>query len=312
MIDLAILQNAVMESRDGITISDARADDNPLIFVNPAFERMTGYSSEEAINRNCRYLQGTDREQAEVPIIKRALEKGDFCLVTLRNYRKDGSMFWNELSISPIHDEQGELTHFIGIQKDVTDRTILSRHLQLKTLNLETANKKLAELANTDALTGIYNRRFFEHQLRVQWNVSLRNQMPISLFMVDVDHFKAFNDHYGHQAGDTCLRQVAQVLNRSFRRASDFVARFGGEEFVVLATTTDSAQAYEFAERLRADVQALSIPHTSSSSAPQVTVSIGFATLTPAQEVPPEELLKAADEALYQAKQQGRNRVIQA
>ena len=115
MFDPSLFMQAVMHSRDGVTFSDATLPDNPLIFVNKAFEEMTGYSSEEALNRNCRYLQGKYRNQRSIKIIREAIEKAESCLVTLRNYRKDGSVFWNEISISPIFDKNGKLTNFISI-----------------------------------------------------------------------------------------------------------------------------------------------------------------------------------------------------
>ena len=130
MIDLNVLKAAVMNSRDGITISDPTLPDNPLIFVNSAFERMTGYSLEEIIGKNCRYLQGDDKDQEDqLTIIRETIKKQQTCLVTLRNYRKDGSMFWNELSMSPIFDNQGKLIHYLGIQKDVTRLKIQSKEL---------------------------------------------------------------------------------------------------------------------------------------------------------------------------------------
>ena len=132
MIDLDILKQAVFESRDGITISDALTVGNPLIFVNPAFERLTGYNAEEALHRNCRYLQNDDRDQLEIAVIRQAVTKGEPCLATIRNYRKDGSLFWNELSISPIYNEHGTVTNFIGIQKDVTSRVLLDQQLRQK------------------------------------------------------------------------------------------------------------------------------------------------------------------------------------
>ena len=113
MLNPAIFMQAIMHSKDGITISDANRHDNPLIFVNKAFEEFTGYSSEEVINRNCRFLQGSQRSQRNINVVREAIENANRCLVTLRNYRKDGSMFWNELSISPVLNMQGKLTHFI-------------------------------------------------------------------------------------------------------------------------------------------------------------------------------------------------------
>src|SRR5476651_2282690 len=135
-MNLEILKQAVLDSRDGITISDNLVEDNPLIFVNPAFERMAGYSSEQITNINCRYLQNNDDNQAELKIVRRAIAEGQYCLVIVRNYRKDGTMFWNELSISPIFDAKGVVTNFIGIQKDVTERMIIQQQLRDENISL--------------------------------------------------------------------------------------------------------------------------------------------------------------------------------
>src|ERR1700737_1335249 len=132
-----ILQQAVADSRDGITISDCRRDDNPLIFVNPAFERMTGYSFEEITNINCRYLQNDDREQPELKIVREAITNGEYCLVVVRNYRKYGSMFGNEISISPVYESSGSVSNFIGIQKEVTAMILIQQSLREENKSLE-------------------------------------------------------------------------------------------------------------------------------------------------------------------------------
>jgi PAS domain S-box-containing protein len=150
MLNLEILKQAVMDSRDGITISDNCAEDNPLIFVNPAFERLTGYSFEEITNVNCRYLQNNDRDQPELEIIHKAIEEGEYCLVTLRNYRKDGTMFWNELSISPIYNEKWIVTHFLGIQKDVTSRVLIEQQLREENQSLEKIKAHFEQLSIKD------------------------------------------------------------------------------------------------------------------------------------------------------------------
>ncbi|WP_283184453.1 diguanylate cyclase [Pseudomonas svalbardensis] len=308
-MNLEILKQAVMDSRDGITISDNSMHDNPLIFVNPAFERMTGYSSEEITNINCRYLQNNDREQPELDIIHSAIEKGEYCLVTLRNYRKDGTMFWNELSISPIHDKNGIVTNFIGIQKDVTPRVIIQQQLREKNQSLEEMKIHFEQLSIKDGLTGIYNRRFFDTQLEIQWKIACRNGESLTLAMIDVDHFKAFNDIYGHQAGDEALRRVADSLNRSFQRGSDFAARYGGEEFVVLSNGMTQDQAALYTNTLCQRVRSLRIPHSASSTG-YLTISIGFAVHTFATPNPFGMLLAQADKALYKAKGLGRNQSL--
>ncbi len=310
-MQLELLKKAVMDSRDGITVSEASDAGNPLIFVNPAFERLTGYAFEEITQIDCRYLQNDDRDQPALPILKNALSKGEYCLVTLRNYRKDGSMFWNELSISPIFDSNGKVTNFIGIQKDVTTRVMLEERLLSSNQKLENEAGELAVLAMVDGLTGIYNRRFFDAQLDIQWKIARRAAAaaPLALVIVDIDHFKSFNDTYGHPAGDVALRAVAQSLNISFTRSSDFVARYGGEEFVILSTGLTIEQAGMFALALCERVRGLQIPHAGAPSG-FLTISAGYAVHAFNQTEPPGLLVKMADEALYLAKKQGRDRCV--
>ncbi len=310
MIDVHIIQQAVHESRDGITIVDLRQKGRPVVFVNPAFERITGYTATEALGRNCRYLHENDHKQPEIAIIRNAIVAGEYCLVTLRNYRKDSSLFWNELSLSPIHAGDGELTHYIGMQRDVTDRMILIQQLQKQKEDLQHHNQHLQILNNLDPLTGINNRRYFDSQLSIQWNIALRNRSPLSLFMMDIDYFKQFNDTYGHPAGDECLKAIAKTLSNCLRRVSDFVARYGGEEFVILISNINEKQAQTFAQQLRSAVQKLAIVHGKSTVAGYVSVSIGHCTLIPELGMKIRTFVQRADEALYQAKAAGRNQAI--
>jgi diguanylate cyclase (GGDEF)-like protein len=177
---------------------------------------------------------------------------------------------------------------------------------------LEEANRKLERLSFLDGLTNIANRRRFDEYLAVEWRRAQREQAPVSLILADVDFFKGYNDHYGHEAGDEVLKRVAAALDATVGRPADLVARYGGEEFVVVLPGTDTPGAALLAERLRAGVAALEIPHAHSRAAGHVTISLGVATLVPAREGAPEGLLTAADQALYEAKREGRNRVAVA
>jgi diguanylate cyclase (GGDEF)-like protein/PAS domain S-box-containing protein len=306
MLNLEIWKQAVMDLRDGITISDNCAEDNPLIFVNPAFERLTGYSFEEITNVNCRYLQNNDRDQPELEIIHEAIEEGEYCLVTLRNYRKDGTMFWNELSISPICNEKGIVSHFLGIQKDVTSRVLIEQQLREENQSLEKTKAHFEQLAMKDGLTGIYNRRFFDLQFDVQCRIARRNNDPLALLMIDVDHFKQFNDIYGHQVGDNALKIIAGSLSKAFLRGSDFIARYGGEEFVVLSAGMTQERAVLFTDKLCQQVRSLGIPNSASSTG-YLTVRIGFSVRLLTSQDTPGMLLEQADKALYVAKERGRN-----
>lgn len=173
----------------------------------------------------------------------------------------------------------------------------------------ERLNTVLEQLALQDALTGLANRRHFDLALEQEWERMLREQQPLALLYLDVDYFKAYNDHYGHAAGDDCLRRLAGVLGTASRRPGDLAARYGGEEFVIVLPATDLAGAAEVAERILAQVDALRLPHAASMVAPHVTVSIGVAARLPVADGRPQVLLAAADAALYAAKGAGRHRV---
>lgn len=190
---------------------------------------------------------------------------------------------------------------------------VLEQRVQARTGELQALNARLASLSMTDGLTGIANRRHFDEALSREWQRARRDGQPLGLAMIDVDWFKAYNDHYGHLAGDECLRAVAQVLTRSATRAMDVVARYGGEEFAVLAPNTDRQGLLEIAQRIQAALLGLNLPHAQSVLG-RVTVSIGVAMLPPegGGDDTPESLVGRADEALYRAKAQGRNAIVQA
>lgn len=193
-------------------------------------------------------------------------------------------------------------------------KTLHERNSQLQTLveartrELEEANAKLERLSNTDGLTGIANRRSFDRILQQEWQRAQRSASPLALVMLDVDHFKLFNDRYGHLAGDDCLRSLAQGLLGEVRRSGELVARYGGEEFVVLMPESDLHVAEEAARRIQDAVRALAIPHADEPSG-IVSFSLGVASLAPGIGQLPAELLRMADTALYRAKSLGRNRI---
>ncbi|MBW7861773.1 MAG: diguanylate cyclase [Rhodocyclaceae bacterium] len=183
--------------------------------------------------------------------------------------------------------------------------------LLVLTRKLDEANRELTRLSAADGLTGIANRRCYDETLLREWRRSVRERTPISLLVADVDHFKQYNDGYGHQLGDDCLRDVARVLEGCLRRPTDLVARYGGEEFAAILPQTDAAGARRVAEAMRAGVEAACLPHEFSSTGRIVTVSVGVATAVPDREDEDgyRQLLSLADRALYAAKRAGRNRV---
>ena len=176
-------------------------------------------------------------------------------------------------------------------------------------LELKKARDYLEKLSTIDGLTGIANRRFFDNQLVLEWQRSIRSKAPLTLIMLDIDFFKPFNDNYGHCAGDECLRKVASSIAGSMRRTTDIAARYGGEEFVCLLPDTTLEGAVQIGEQLRSNIVDLKIPHDHSQIANHVTLSVGCATATPSLESYPKDLLILADTNLYRAKKNGRNRV---
>ena len=280
-----------------------------------------------------RFVQGLTRPLTELVEMSGSLARGDYARrieVRAPDELGDLAQGFNVMAATV----QGQIETLRA-----TDRELRARTAQLETANaalgeaktaaealsaslevkvrerteaLETANRQLTELTVTDALTGLANRRHFDLALVEEWARAQRSGQPLALLMVDVDFFKPYNDHYGHQAGDDCLRRVAHFLRGAARRSGDLVARYGGEEFAVVAADTDLAAALSLAEAMRATVAAAAIPHAVTPVAGgTATVSIGVAVTVPKFGETPERLLLRADAALYLAKSQGRNRVAQ-
>lgn len=215
--------------------------------------------------------------------------------------------------------EPAVLTSKVGIfldlfrQKDELKektRELDAKVVELEELQqqLEETNEQLRLLSSMDGLTGLLNRRRFDEILEEDWQRGLRDHTTLSLLMVDIDHFKAYNDTYGHIEGDTCLKKVAQGLASSLQRHVDKVARYGGEEFTVILPGTDDEGAMQVAERMKEAIARLAVEHCGSDTCETVTISIGVSTVLPTGELKPTQLVDAADKALYQAKEAGRNR----
>jgi len=193
---------------------------------------------------------------------------------------------------------------------DHLERESALKALQQERRKLAAANLELERISSMDGLTGIANRRYFDSAFDREWRRAMRETEPLSLIMCDVDYFKLYNDSYGHQPGDECLKLVASSLSNAMQRPTDLVARYGGEEFVILLPGTHARGVIKIAERVRQAVLALQLPHEKSTVHDCVSISLGAATVAPMIKHQPEALLLAADKALYSAKHAGRNRVI--
>jgi diguanylate cyclase (GGDEF)-like protein/PAS domain S-box-containing protein len=273
---------------NGITIADARAPDLPLVYVNPAFERMTGFLAHEAYGRNCRFLQGSDTDQPGLVDLRKAIREKRAVRVLLKNYRKDGVHFWNELYLSPITDLEGRLTSFVGIQNDVTAQVVNAQQLE--------------HVAHHDSLTGLANRGLLMEQLRQVLARARRGGENVAVLFLDIDNFKHMNDELGHDAGDRLLQIVAERL-RSETRGGEMVARLGGDEFVVvLEGFSDEGRPHEVMRRLTSKV-GQAVEFLEQQFYPSASVGIA---LFPRDSDTPEGLLKIADLNMYAAKHSAR------
>jgi diguanylate cyclase (GGDEF)-like protein len=206
-----------------------------------------------------------------------------------------GRQCYLAIDAGPIFDEDGMLIAVVETLRDITQQ--------------KEAQMALQRLATKDGLTGIANRRCFDEALAAEWHRAQRDQTSLSLILIDVDHFKRYNDTYGHQKGDDCLKSVARAMEEKIFRPADLVARYGGEEFVILMPNTDVTGARLVAERIVQHVYALAIPHEASDLGETVSISAGVAASVPTPNLGADRLLAAADAALYAAKHAGRNRM---
>ena len=196
------------------------------------------------------------------------------------------------------------------LQQEVKARQTAQRRLEAVNAQLDQANRKLSFWANFDELTSLSNRRCFDKYLGQLWRQAFRDQEPLSIVLADIDFFKQFNDHYGHLSGDDCLKQVGLAFREVIVRPLDLAARYGGEEFIVVLHSTDIEGGDVVAHRLREAIEKLQIPHSQSGVSDHITMSFGVASVVPSPELHHEQLISKADQALYQAKKQGRNQVI--
>ncbi len=196
------------------------------------------------------------------------------------------------------------------LKADIEERKRVERELRRAMEQSQGLARQLRQLSAEDALTGIGNRRRFDEAFEREWSRAMRGHYSISLIMCDLDFFKAYNDHYGHTAGDECLKRVGAVLEQHCRRPGDLAARYGGEEFVVLLPRADAEDARSMAEKIRRAVEDLAMPHAASDVGSMVTTTVGVATLIPDRDMSPKHFLEMADAALYAGKREGRNRVV--
>jgi diguanylate cyclase (GGDEF)-like protein/PAS domain S-box-containing protein len=309
----SLLQSAALETAaNAIAITDRNG---ALQWVNLAWVVLTGYSKEEAIGQNARIVKSDKHDVSFYKQMWDTILAGKVWHGEVVNRRKDGSLYFEEETITPVLDQQGNVMNFIAIKLDITERKQKEEELRHTKEKLEAANLELQlafeheqHLAHTDGLTGVNNRRYLFELAGHEFDVAMRYQQPLSVIMFDLDHFKQINDTFGHSIGDQMLKDVIRTAHTQLRDV-DLIGRYGGEEFVVILPVTSAQQAFLLAERIRSNVATLRVETKKSPAA--VTLSIGIAEIIHApQDVSVENVIHRADEAMYAAKKAGRNRTV--
>ena len=303
------LSQAVQQSPALIIITDMQGN---IIYVNPKFTEVTGYTFEEALGQNLRFMKteltprGTFQDLWQT-LLSGKEWRGEFC-----NRKKNGEQYWELASISPIFDRSGHITHFVAVKEDITERKrtdlalrAANEQLSQQLEQIQKLQAALHEQAIRDPLTGLYNRRYLYETLGQEFARAQREGQPVSILMLDFDHFKALNDLHGHAAGDAILQSLSATLLGSTRKG-DTVCRYGGEEILIAMPNTSAVQARQRAVLLLQEIAEQRIPYEGHLLS--ITVSIGVAAF-PEHGETIDEVIRAADRALYRSKEGGRNRV---
>lgn len=299
-------------------------DDGTIVLINSTLLELLEYSLEQTIGKkigfllpvasqifyqthffpllklngkaNEIYFSFKSRSRVNIPMLINAVRKNRH------------EQIFNDCILIPIYQRIKYEDEILKAKK-MADAAILSQ--KQAEISFKKSNELLKKLVNTDGLTQISKCRYFDHYLEQEWSRLYKDQRPLSLILFDVDFLKEYNDIYGHQQGDDCLIQIAQGVKKSIYRADDLLARYGGgEEFAVILPDTNSEGAIIVAERIHQAIQSLNIPHLDSTVSDKITISLGIATLIPTIETQPSLLIRQADQALYWAKQEGRNQSI--
>jgi diguanylate cyclase (GGDEF)-like protein/PAS domain S-box-containing protein len=295
-------RRVVESTPEGIVICDAGAPDCPVVFVNAAFAQMCGYPAAALLGTNLRMLQGTDRDQEARARLAEAVQKGEPARVLVRNYRPDGTLFWNETVIQPVRTGTGKLTHFIGYHRDASER--------LK--SAERTAGGLPSWLREDRLTGLHSRAYFQELLERDWHLAQRDSHEIGLTIFDIDDLGAYNEKFDRAAGDACIRRVARVIGASYRRGGDLVGRLEGGTFAVLTQGEAAEQASQYAQVVTQRVRDLLMHHPTNGTGRYVTLSAGIASLVPPRTLALEGLLRACRAALKRAKSNGKAGIVNA
>ncbi|MBB4862214.1 diguanylate cyclase (GGDEF)-like protein/PAS domain S-box-containing protein [Pseudomonas nitritireducens] len=275
-------------------------------YIGPQIEELLGWSQASWVSANdwADRMHPEDRERVVNFCISQSREGTDH-EADYRALTTTGDYVWIRDVVHVVRDDKGEVDSLVGFMFDISERKRAEEQLIM-------LQRQLEEYSYKDGLTGVANRRMFDSVLDTEWGSAQRSGQPLSLVLLDIDYFKQFNDHYGHIRGDDCLRIVGKALAFALHRPRDFIARFGGEEFVLVLPETDNEAAQQIAERCRDALREQRIVHEKSGVSDLLTISLGVGTAVPSSSDRPLDFVAAVDRLLYQAKQAGRDRLVAA
>jgi len=303
--DADLYRRLVETSPGGVVVVDALSPEHPVIYANPGFEALTGYAAAELLGRNLRFLQADDREQDGRNRLREALGRGEPCRVLLRNYRKDGTVFWNEMSAQPLRDAEGRVTHFVGHHRDAGERLRIDPKLTRDSLS--GAHQPTAVAIRDDRLTGLFSLAYLEELLKRDWAVAQREKRSIAVFAIDIDALDLYNATFGRGAGDSMIRRVAHVVSGCLRRSSDVTARIDGGSLMAFAAGLNDEQGLRIGQLMAERVRDLRIHHPRSAILRYVSISVGVCSAVPQPSESPSMLVERSQQRLHFAKNAGRN-----
>ena len=289
--EITILSKAIEEIDDIIMIDDRAG---VITFVNDAYVKHTGFSREETIGKMSSILKSGEHDKDFYKKMWKEITTGNVYRGLMTNKKKDGEFYYEEKTISPIHDDNGVITSFVSTGKDITERIEMQHALEKEVRH--------------DGLTGLYNRRYYDEVVAKELSRAKRAKQDFNFVMMDIDYFKPYNDTYGHQEGDNTLKAVAKLLKEKFTRGSDYCFRLGGEEFGFFIIGNTLEESLKYTQEICNDIEKLHIKHSKNKASDYVTASFGLINID-SSVVDEHAMYVAADKALYRAKESGRNRV---
>ncbi len=304
-VDAGFYRRLLESSPDGVSLTDAENPEHPVIYVNQGFEQLTGYTLADLKGRNLRLLQSDDRDQDARHRVREALARQESCRILMRNYRKDGTVFWNEMTIVPLPDTEGRVTHFAGHHRDAGERLRIDPKLSKDSLS--GAHQPTAVAVRDDRLTGLFTLPYLEELLKRDWALAQREHRSIAVFAIDIDALDLYNATFGRAAGDSAIRRVAHVISGCLRRSSDVTARIDGGSLMAFAPGLGLDQALRIGQTMAERVRELRIHHPRSTVLRYLSVSVGVTAAVPGEESHPAGLLEKSQQQLKLAKSAGRN-----